>query len=104
MLEVRFFETDAGNSQPRNFLDALPAKDRAYIVADIVALGDYGIRAPISARPIKGRKNRGMSEIRTGGFRTFFCFKRGVVWVLHICKKQDQDAGIEAARRRMEQL
>jgi phage-related protein len=104
MLEVRFFETDAGNSQPRDFLDALPQKDRAYIVGDIAALRDYGIRAPISTRRIKGGNNRGMSEIRTGNFRTFYCFKRGAIWILHVCKKQDQLAGIEAARQRMQQL
>lgn len=104
MFEVRFFETDAGNSQPRDFLDSLPERDRAYIIGDIAALRDYGIRAPISTKRIKGAKNRGMSEIRTGKFRTFYCFKRGTIWVLHICKKQDQDAGIETARQRMEQL
>ncbi len=104
MLEVRFFETAAGNSQPRDFLDALPKKDRAYIVGDIAALRDYDIRAPISTRRIKGENNRGMSEIRTGGFRTFYCYKRGAIWILHICKKQDQAAGIDATRQRMQQL
>jgi hypothetical protein len=77
LLAVRFFETAAGNSQPRDFLDALPEKDRAYIVGDIAALRDCDIRAPISTRRIKGENNRGISEIRTGKFRTFCCYKRG---------------------------
>ncbi|ABC81660.1 hypothetical protein Adeh_1889 [Anaeromyxobacter dehalogenans 2CP-C] len=101
---MRFFETDAGNSQPRDFLDGLPPKDRAYIVGDIAALRDYGIHAPISTRTIKGGGNRGMSEIRTGNFRTFYCFKYRVIWILHVCKKQDQHAGIEVARKRMQKL
>ncbi|HET9555119.1 MAG TPA: type II toxin-antitoxin system RelE/ParE family toxin [Anaeromyxobacteraceae bacterium] len=104
MFEVRFYATDAGRSQPLDFLDALPARDRAQIVADVTALRDHGLQAPVSMKPIKGRPNRGLFEIRTGGFRTFFCQKGGVVWILHICKKQDQNAGIEAARARMKKL
>lgn len=104
MFDVRFYATDAGRSQPTEFLDSLPPRDRAQIVADIMAFRDHGLQAPISMRPIKGRPNRGLFEIRTGGFRTLFCQKGGVVWILHVCKKQDQDAGIEAARARMKRL
>jgi Gp49-like protein DUF891 len=104
VFDVRFFATDAGRSQPTEFLDGLPARDRAQIVADITALRDHGLQAPISMKPIKGRPNRGLFEIRTGGFRTFLCQKGGVVSILHVCKKQDQDAGIEAARARMKKL
>lgn len=103
-FQVRFYATDAGRSQPIEFLDALPARDRAQVVADVMALRDHGLQAPISMKPIKGRSNRGMFEIRTGGFRTLFCQRGGVIWILHVCKKQDQDAGIEAARARMKRL
>ncbi|MFT3913407.1 MAG: type II toxin-antitoxin system RelE/ParE family toxin [Anaeromyxobacteraceae bacterium] len=104
MFEVRFYSTEAARSQPTDFLGSLPARDRAQVVADIAALRDHGLQAPISMKPIKGRQNRGMFEIRTGGFRTLFCQRSGVVWILHICRKQDQDAGIEAASARMKRL
>ncbi|MGC3997508.1 MAG: type II toxin-antitoxin system RelE/ParE family toxin [Anaeromyxobacter sp.] len=104
MFEVRFYTTHAGRSQPTEFLDELLGRDRAQVVADIMAFRDHGLQAPISMKPIRGQQNRGMFEIRTGGFRTFFCQKSGVVWVLHVCKKQDQDAGIAAARGRMKKL
>lgn len=104
MFEVRFYASDAGRSQPNEFLDALPARDRAQNVADIMACRDHGLQAPISMKPIKGRPNRGLFEIRTGGFRTLFCQRAGVVWILHVCRKQDQGAGIEAARARMKKL
>lgn len=104
MFDVRFYATNAGRSQPTDFLGSLAARDRAQIVADITALRDHGLQAPISMKPIKGRSNRGLFEIRTGGFRTLFCQRGGVVWVLHVCRKQDQDAGIEAARARMKKL
>ncbi len=104
MFEVRFYASAAGRSQATEFLDSVPARDRAQIVADIAALRDHGLQAPISMKPIKGRPNRGLFEIRTGGFRTLFCQRAGVVWILHVCKKQDQVAGIDAARARMERL
>jgi hypothetical protein len=104
VFDVRFFATGAGRSQPTEFLEDSPARDRAQIVADIAALRDHGLQAPISMKPIKGRPNRGLFEIRTGGFRTLFCQRAGVVWILHVCKKQEQDAGIAAARGRMAKL
>jgi mRNA-degrading endonuclease RelE of RelBE toxin-antitoxin system len=104
VFAVRLFATGAGRSQPADFLASLPARDRAQIVADISALGDHGIQAPISMKPIKGKPNRGLFEIRTGAFRTLLCWKGGVIWILHVCKKQDQDAGIDAARARMKKL
>lgn len=104
MFEVRFYASDAGRSQSTEFLGSRPARDRAQVVADVTALRDHGLQAPISMKPIKGRHHRGLFEIRTGGFRTLFCQKGGVVWILHVCKKQDQDAGIEAARARMKKL
>lgn len=104
MFVVSFYETAAGRSQPTEFLDRLPIRDRAQIVADIAGLRDHGLAAPISMRAIKGRPNRGLFEIRTGGFRTLFCQRGGVIWILHVCKKQDQDAGIAVARTRMKNL
>lgn len=104
MFEVRLYATGAGRSQPVDFLASLPARDRAQVVADIQALRDHGIQAPISMKPIKGRSNRGMFEIRTGGFRTLLTWKAGVIWILHVCRKQDQEAGIDAARARMKKL
>ncbi len=104
VFEVRLYASAAGRSQATEFLGSLPARDRAQIVADIAALRDHGLQAPISMKAIKGRPNRGMFEIRTGGFRTLFCQRAGVIWILHVCKKQDQVAGIEAARARMERL
>ncbi len=104
MFAVHLFTTEAGRSQPSDFLAALPERDRAFVAADIATLAEHGIHAPVSVRPIKGHANRGMMEIRTGGFRTFYCIRGRELWILHVCKKQDQDAGIGAASARMRQL
>jgi phage-related protein len=70
-------------------------------MSDVHLVAQYGRRAPVSVKPIKGASNRGMLEIRTGGFRTFYCVVGEVMWLLHACKKQDQVAGIAVARERM---
>ena len=38
------------------------------------------------------------------GYRTLYRVEGGVMRLLHGCKKQDQDAGIEVARERMKQV
>jgi phage-related protein len=102
-LTVCFFETRAGRSQPREFLTALSAADRASIMADILRVAEHGRNAPVSVKQIKG--TRGLLEIRTRGFRTFYVTRSGAtLWVLHACKKQDQWHGIEVASIRMKKL
>jgi hypothetical protein len=100
-VKVVYFQTEAGRSQPVEFIDRLEADDAAAILADIEALRHHGDRAPIQMRSIKGY--RPMMEIKTGGFRTFFVRRGEVVWILHVCKKQDQQRGIRAAAARMKQ-
>lgn len=85
-------------------MDGLPASIRALVLGDIALVAEHGRLAPVSVKAIKGPQNWGLLEIRTGGYRTFYCVVGGVMWVLHGCKKQDQDAGIEVARERMKQV
>jgi phage-related protein len=102
-VEVRFYPLDEGRSQPLDFLRALPARERATIEADLQTLGRHeGRGGPLSLKPIKGHSP--MWELRTWGYRTLFFHHEGSIVVLHVCKKQDQRAGIEAAARRMKQL
>lgn len=101
-LTIGFYSTDAGRSQPIEFLDELEERDRYYIQADLATFAEHGDGAPISIKAVKGKKP--MMEIRTGGYRTFFVRLVDRVWVLHICKKQDQRRGIEAAAVRMKRV
>lgn len=104
MLDVRLFETAAGRRPVQGFLDELPVRHRALVMGDVALVALHGRNAPVSVKAIKGPQNRGLLEIRTGGYRTFYCVEGGVMWLLHGCKKQDQDAGIEVARERMKQV
>ena len=85
-----------------DFLDDLPTKDAALIAADIASFGLYGQKAPISTRAIAGR--RGLWEIRTRGFRTFYAVRDGRMTVLHVCRKQDQRRGIDLAADRLKEV
>lgn len=101
---VRMFETPAGRQPMRDFLDGLPAHARASILGDVALVARHGRQAPVSVKAIRGAQNRGMLEVRTGGYRTFFCLDAGVMWLLHGCRKQDQVAGIAVARERMRRV
>ncbi len=74
------------------------------MAGDVRLVAAHGRMAPVSVKTIKGPKNKGLLEIRTGGYRTFFYLASGVLWLLHGCKKQDEDAGIAVARERMKQV
>jgi phage-related protein len=101
-LAVDFYTTEAGRQPARESLDSLPAADRAYILTDLAAYARDTRRAPVSWKPIKG--HRPMNELRTGRFRTFFVVSEGTLWVLGVCKKDNQEREIAAAGARMKRL
>lgn len=101
MLEIVYFTTAAGRSQAIDFMSALQSGEAALVLSDIEAVATHGFRAPASVKTIKG--HRPLCEIRTGRYRTFFAILDGRLVVLHICKKQDQQRGIEAAYRRLKE-
>jgi hypothetical protein len=101
-LRVAHFATEAGRCPPKEFLDELPVADSAAIVADIVAFSTHAEKAPISMKPIKGHK--GLWEIRTRGLRTLYALEEGTMWVLHVCRKQDQRRGIDVAAERLKKI
>ena len=101
-FEVVYFATGAWRSPVVDFLDGLPPRDAAAIVADIQAFGLYGEKAPISTKSVTG--SRGLWEIRTRGFRTLYAVRGGRMVVLHVCRKQDQRRGIGLAAERLKRL
>jgi phage-related protein len=103
-LAVRMYESPSGRTPVREFLDGLPAHSRAAIMSDVQLVATHGRMAPVSVKPIKGPRNRGLYEIRTSGYRTFYCVVAEVMWLLHACRKQDQAAGIDVARERMRRV
>ena len=80
----------------------LGAKYRAAIRADLEIVARAGMRAPVSVKTITGHSP--MWELKNGDYRTFFMIDDGVLWVLAVCKKQDQRRTIHVAADRMKAL
>jgi hypothetical protein len=98
---VLFFRTASGRSQPLEFLECLSWKEQSAIIDDLRHVAEMGRAAAVSVKPIKGPGMHGLMEVRTGGFRAFWCFTGGGLCVLHVCRKDDQVAGIAVARSGM---
>lgn len=97
---ILYFRLEGQDASPvEDSLDDVPARFRAAILSDVERVAEYGFKAPVSVRSIKGHSP--LCEIRTGGYRTFFVVDRNEMWILHCCKKDDQRRGIELAEDRM---
>ncbi len=100
MLEIRYFALEGQETSPVvEFIESLEARFRAAIISDIERVAEYGFKAPVSLKSIKGHTP--MIEIRNGNYRTLFVVDRGEMWILNCCKKQDQRAAIMVAAERM---
>ena len=101
-MQVAWYETGSGRRPAEDFIDSLPLDVRSAIRNDIHVVAEYGRRAPASVKAIAAHSP--LCEIRTLGLRTFFYVEKDMLVVLHVCKKQDQAAGIRLASKRMREL
>jgi len=99
VLELRYYQTAAGRSEPADHISGLPARVRAQILADLEAFRIYGNDAPISLKRISGYAP--LFEIRVGAQRVFCVVHRQAVWVLQAGAKDRQRMDIEKAAKRM---
>jgi hypothetical protein len=100
MLDLRYYVTAAGRSEPAEYISRLPERTRGYVLADIEAYRLYGAKAPISWKPITGW--RPMIEIRVGSQRVYCVVHQQTLWVLQVGSKGHQARDIEKAAARME--
>src|SRR5437764_15416896 len=102
MLELRYYETAAGRSEPAEYISRLPERTRAHVLADIEAYRLYGAKAPISWKPISG--SRPMMEIRVGSQRVYCVVHGQTLWVLQVGPKGHQARDIAKAVARMKHV
>jgi putative component of toxin-antitoxin plasmid stabilization module len=102
MLGLRYYETAAGRSEPAEYLSRLPERVRGRVLADIEAYRLYGVKAPISWKPIAG--SRPMMEIRVAAQRVYYVVHQQTVWILQIGPKGHQARDIEKAVARMKHV
>lgn len=107
-MRTRYFRTASGREPVREYLDALPVRDRAAIVFDLQLMEMQGPQsAPVVTRHLEGR----LWELKTGTRRQqriFYCLVLGPdIILLHACKKQKQGSqpqDVELALKRMKEV
>ncbi len=102
MLELKYYETAAGRSEPAEYISRLRERTRAHVLADIEAHRLYGAKAPISWKPISGF--RPLMEIRVGSQRVYCAVHKQIVWVLQSGSKGHQSRDIEKSAARMKHV
>ncbi len=102
MLEVVYYETGSGRSEPADYIVTLPVRVKAQALADIEAWRLYGTRAPVSWKPLRG--HRPLFEIRVGGHRFYCVTHEQRLWLLQAGPKAHQGRDIEKAAKRMKHV
>jgi phage-related protein len=103
--QIHFYENRRGRSPVLEFINRLPAGDRAKINNTLRLLEEFGIQLGMPhARRIEGK----LWELRPGGNRLlYFLFTGRTFVILHGFKKQTMrtpDREIEIAKRRILEL
>ncbi len=86
-MRVRYFRSARGDEPVREYIAALPTRERDDWDAAFTLLGLFGLDAPVSLRQLDGK----LWEIRLGRHRVAYVIVRGPEMVLlHAFKKQGQ--------------
>jgi len=108
-MKIFFYETAAGNSPIKRFIDGLPKADQARFFEVVDEVEDYGFSAVrIIFKPIERKLWEIKFSSATSGYRIFYCLlkKETMVW-LHAFSKKTQKTPlreIEVARKRMKEV
>lgn len=101
-IKVIYFETARGDQSVRNYIEALPDKERAKVKALIDHLSERVVLNEPQARKMGGYP--GLFELRPGAHRVFYCYHEGKVVLLHAFRKKSDKTPqreIETAYNRM---
>lgn len=102
ILEIRFFQTARGDEPVREYLKALPAKERARVEGCLYVLGTTGRLDMPHGRKLVGYKD--LFEVRAGRHRILYAIHDGEAIMLTAFVKKSQEtprAEIEVALRRL---
>jgi phage-related protein len=104
-VRIRYYRSVRGDEPVREYIAALPTRERDDWDEALTLLGLFGLDAPVSLRQLDGK----LWEIRVGRHRVAYVIVRGPEMVLlHAFKKQGQRTARSdldlAARRAREVL
>jgi phage-related protein len=99
-VRIRYYRSVRGDEPVRDYIAALPARERDDWDEALTLLGVFGLDAPVSLRQLDGK----LWEIRVGRHRVAYVVVTGPEMVLlHAFKKQGRGApyrDLDLARRR----
>lgn len=101
-IRITYYETERGDYPVREYIEALPDKDRAKAKALIDYLSEKTVLNEPHAKKISGYP--GLYELRPGNHRIFYCYHEGRVVLLHAFRKKSDKTPrreIETAYQRM---
>jgi phage-related protein len=86
-VRIRYYRSARGDEPVREYVEALPSRERDDWDEVLTLLGLFGLEAPVSLRQLEGK----LWEIRLGRHRVAYVIVRGPEMVLlHAFKKQAQ--------------
>jgi phage-related protein len=103
-MRIRYYRSARGDEPVREYLAALPPRERDDWDEALTLLGLFGVDAPLSLRQLEGK----LWEIRAGRHRVAYVLVTGPEMVLlHAFKKQGQRTSrrdLDLARQRATQI
>ncbi|MBI2083132.1 MAG: type II toxin-antitoxin system RelE/ParE family toxin [Deltaproteobacteria bacterium] len=91
-LKITYYETSRGDWPVKNYIEALPEKERAKVKALVDYLSERVVLNEPHARKISGYS--GLYELRPGSHRIFYCYDQGIIVLLHAFRKKSDKTPI----------
>jgi phage-related protein len=99
-IRITYYETTRGDQPVRDYIEALPDREKA----KVKALIDHLSEKVVLNEPYAKKMGPGLFELRPGAHRVFYCYHEGKVVLLHAFRKKSNKTPqreIETAYHRM---
>lgn len=83
-IPVTYYESARGDQPVRDYIEALPDRERA----KVKALIDHLSEKIVLNEPHTKKIGEGLFELRPGSHRVFYCYHEGKVVLLHAFRKK----------------
>lgn len=108
-MKIYFFETNAGNSPIKRFIDKLPDEDQARFLEVIEEVENYGLNAArLIFKPLEGKLWEIKFKTSRQGFRILYILLENdlMIWLHAFSKKTNKTPKkeLEIARKRMKEV
>lgn len=91
-IKVVYYETARGDHPVKDYIEDLPDRERAKVVALVDYLSEKVVLHEPQAKKLSGYP--GLCELRPGSHRVFYCYHEGKVVLLHAFRKKSNKTPI----------